>query len=67
MLETTTFRPLVVSAPTFSASPSVAKATVYMPSHVAARILGGRAAKRVVTERLVERRVEPAADASNAA
>ncbi len=34
-----------VSLPTFAASPAVAKATVYMPSHVAARMLGGRAAK----------------------
>jgi hypothetical protein len=28
-----------VSLPTFAASPSVAKATVYMPSHVAAELL----------------------------
>lgn len=33
-----------VSLPTFAAPPAVAKATVYMPSHVAARMLGGRAA-----------------------
>ena len=36
-----------VSLPTFAVSPAVAKATVYMPSQVAARMLGGRAAKRV--------------------
>lgn len=34
-----------VSLPTFAAPPAVAKATVYMPSHVAARMLGGRAAR----------------------
>ena len=39
-----------VSLPTFAASPAVAKATVYMPSHVAARMLGGRAAKRVAEQ-----------------
>ena len=33
---------LGVSLPTFAVSPSVAKATVYLPSHVAARMLGGR-------------------------
>jgi hypothetical protein len=32
-----------ISLPTFTVSPSVAKATIYMPSHVAARMLGGRA------------------------
>ena len=31
-----------VSLPTFAASPAVAKATVYMPSQVAARVFGGR-------------------------
>lgn len=36
-----------VSLPAFAASPAVAKATVYMPSQVAARMLGGRAARRV--------------------
>ena len=35
-----------VSLPTFAVSPAVAKATVYMPSQVAARMLGGRAARR---------------------
>ncbi|MEO8621764.1 MAG: hypothetical protein ABI625_11915 [bacterium] len=34
-----------VSLPTFAVSPAVAKATVYMPSQVAARMLGGKAAK----------------------
>jgi hypothetical protein len=34
-----------VSLPTFAAPPAVAKATIYMPSHVAARMLGGRAAR----------------------
>ncbi len=32
-----------VSLPTFAVSPAVAKATVYMPSQVAARVFGGRA------------------------
>ena len=31
-----------VSLPTFAVSPSVAKATIYMPSQVAARVFGGR-------------------------
>ena len=39
-----------VSLPTFAASPAVAKATVYMPSHVAARMLGGRAARHVISQ-----------------
>ena len=30
-----------ISLPTIAVSPAVAKATVYMPSHVAARMLGG--------------------------
>ncbi len=45
-----------ISLPTFAVSPSVAKATVYMPSQVAARVFGGRpalpakpAVERVVT------------------
>jgi hypothetical protein len=38
-----------VSLPTFAVSPSVAKATVYMPSQVAARVLGGRPAKRTTS------------------
>lgn len=32
-----------ISLPSFAVSPAVAKATVYMPSHIAARMLGGRA------------------------
>jgi hypothetical protein len=36
-----------VSLPSFAASPAVAKATVYMPSRVAARVLGGRVASDV--------------------
>ena len=38
-----------VSLPTFAVSPAVAKATVYMPSQVAARMLGGKAARTVGT------------------
>lgn len=33
-----------VSLPTFAAPPAVAKATVFMPSHIAARMLGGHTA-----------------------
>ena len=36
-----------VSLPSFAVSPAVAKATVYMPSQVAARMLGGRPAKNI--------------------
>lgn len=36
-----------VSLPTFAVSPAAAKATVYMPSHVAARMLGDRPATTV--------------------
>ena len=41
-----------ISLPTFAVSPAVAKATIYMPSHVAARMLGGRAprTKDIATE-----------------
>ncbi|MEP6617745.1 MAG: hypothetical protein ABJE47_00460 [bacterium] len=48
MLKPTTLRQLAigVSLPTFAMSPAVAKATVYMPSQVAARMLGGRSAER---------------------
>lgn len=55
-----------VSLPTFAVSPAVAKATVYMPSQVAARMLGGRPAKHVA-EVAVERTVTQDADRSNAA
>jgi hypothetical protein len=37
-----------ISLPTLAASPAVAKATVYMPSHIAARMLGGRGPKTTV-------------------
>ncbi len=50
MLNPKTLRHLAVygvSLPTFAVSPAVAKATVYMPSQVAARMLGGRAAKNI--------------------
>lgn len=42
-----TFRQIAlgVSLPTFAVSPAVAKATIYMPSQVAARTLGGRSAE----------------------
>jgi hypothetical protein len=32
-----------ISLPALAVSPAVAKATVYMPSHLAARMLGGQA------------------------
>lgn len=35
-----------VSLPTFAVSPAVAKATIYMPSQVAARVFGGRPTMR---------------------
>ena len=49
MMTTKTLRHFAVygvSLPTFAVSPAVAKATVYLPSQVAARMLGGRPAKR---------------------
>ena len=39
-----------VSLPTFAVSPAVAKATVYMPSQVAARVFGGRPSVPTVEE-----------------
>lgn len=42
MLNTKTLRQLAaygVSLPTLGATPAVAKATIYMPSHIAARLL----------------------------
>jgi hypothetical protein len=51
MLKPRTLRHIAVcgvSLPTFAVSPSVAKATVYMPSQVAARVLGGRPARKTV-------------------
>lgn len=56
-----------VSLPTFAVSPAVAKATVYMPSQVAARVLGGRPASVRFAERPVERTVRGEADTPNAA
>jgi hypothetical protein len=45
MFSTKTLRQLAayssISLPTFAARPAVAKETVYMPSAVAARVLGG--------------------------
>ena len=58
-----------VSLPSFVVSPAVAKATVYMPSRVAARMLGGRAAKNI--GRIFDSQVSASAtgepDASHAA
>lgn len=42
-----------ISLPTFAVSPSVAKATVYMPSQVAARVFGGRPVMHA--EQVIER------------
>ena len=50
MFNPKTFRHIAVygvSLPSFVVSPAVAKATVYMPSQVAARMLGGRPAKNI--------------------
>lgn len=46
-----------ISLPTFAVSPAVAKATVYMPSHIAARMLGGRAprASEITTDQAITR------------
>jgi hypothetical protein len=56
MIKPTTLRQLAigVSLPTFAVSPAVAKATIYMPSRVAARMLGGTAFERVVPMRVDE-------------
>ena len=66
MIKPTTLRQIAigVSLPTFAISPAVAKATIYMPSQVAARVLGGRSAERRSTERQAE---QPNRDASHAA
>jgi hypothetical protein len=56
-----------VSLPTFAASPAVAKATVYMPSHVAARMLGGRAAKHVIAQPIEVQQPKSSEDTSHAA
>ncbi len=55
-----------VSLPTLAVSPAVAKATVYMPSQVAARMLGGRPAPRT-TDAQVDVTVDRDADRYNAA
>ena len=41
-----------ISLPTFAAPPALAKETVYMPSHVAARVLGK--GNRVIAENVAE-------------
>ena len=56
-----------VSLPTFAASPAVAKATVYMPSHVAARMLGGRAAKHVICQPIDAAQSQTSEDTPHAA
>lgn len=57
-----------ISLPTFAISPAVAKATVYMPSHVAARMLGGRAPKTtdIANDQAIVRN-ESGSDTSHAA
>lgn len=42
-----------ISLPAFAISPKMAKETVYMPSHVAAEMLGKKAAKPAEPERPV--------------
>ena len=56
-----------VSLPTFVVSPAVAKATVYMPSQVAARMLGGRAAKRVADQPIEAPAIQASDDTPHAA
>ena len=56
-----------VSLPTFAAPPAVAKATVYMPSHVAARMLGGRVAKHDAGQSIDATQSHPGADTPHAA
>jgi hypothetical protein len=56
-----------VSLPTFAAPPAVAKATVYMPSHIAARMLGGRAAPRTTDQSVETTATDANADTSHAA
>ncbi len=48
-----------ISLPAFAVSPKLAKETVYMPSHVAAEMLGtaGRTAKPAEGERPAKREV----------
>ena len=56
-----------VSLPTFAAPPAVAKATVYMPSHVAARMLGGRAARHDAVQPIEAMQSQQSADTPHAA
>jgi hypothetical protein len=58
-----------VSLPTFAVSPAVAKATVYMPSQVAARMLGGRPPKSAgnAIDSQLGRMDQTSSDASHAA
>jgi len=58
-----------ISLPTFAVSPAVAKATVYMPSHIAARMLGGRAPRTsdITTDSSVARGESSSSDSSHAA
>jgi hypothetical protein len=56
-----------VSLPTFVAPPAVAKATVYMPSHIAARMLGGRAAKHDAVQPVDTKQSQPSEDTPHAA
>ena len=56
-----------VSLPTFAAPPAVAKATVYMPSHVAARMLGGRAAKHDAVQSIDANQSKASVDTPHAA
>ena len=54
-----------ISLPTFAISPAVAKATVYMPSHIAARMFGGRAPK--TSDITTEQSAQVGTDTSHAA
>ena len=56
-----------VSLPTFAAPPAVAKATVYMPSHIAARMLGGRCARSATEQPSNATRTQSNEDTPNAA
>ncbi|MEO8337623.1 MAG: hypothetical protein ABI664_21785 [bacterium] len=56
-----------VSLPTFAAPPAVAKATVYMPSHIAARMLGGRAANPITRQPVDATPSQPSEDTPHAA
>jgi hypothetical protein len=57
-----------ISLPTFAVSPAVAKATVYMPSHIAARMLGGRAPRTTdIANDQASTSTESSSDTSHAA